>query len=111
MIQTKHPNPTPSHDSASCDGEHKQLMAVQLLVLSSPAVGGQVGPQHFPQVLIEQKAEDRVDSCLGEAHPHCDREVPVRDGAGLDKHPPETGHYVGSPEHQEEQGDDVEHPS
>lgn len=67
--------------------------------------------QHFPQVLVEQEAEDGVDSGLDEAHPHCDEEVPVRDGAGLDEDPPEARHDVRSPEDQEEQGDGVEHPA
>lgn len=80
-------------------------------MLFSPPVGGQVSSQHFPQVLVEQEAEDGVDSGLGEAHPHRDGKVPLRDGAGLDEHPPEARHDVGSPEHQEEQGDGVEHPA
>ncbi|KAA8591396.1 hypothetical protein FQN60_002339 [Etheostoma spectabile] len=66
---------------------------------------GQVSSQHFPQVLVEQETEDGVDSGLGEAHPDSDGEVPVRDAAGLDKHPPEACHDVRSPEDQEEQGD------
>ena len=67
--------------------------------------------QHFPQVFIEQEAEDGVDCSLGEAHPHCDGQILVRDGAGFDKDPPEAGYDVGSPEDQEEQGDGVEHPA
>lgn len=80
-------------------------------MLFSPPVGWQVSSQHFPQVLIEQETEDGVDSSLGKAHPHCDGKIPVWDGTGLDKHPPETRHNVGSPEDQEEQGDGVEHPA
>lgn len=62
-----------------------------------------------PKLLVENEAKDGVDSCLSKGHPDGGGQVDLRDGAGLDKDTQVTGHNVGGPEEQEEQGDHVEH--
>lgn len=77
----------------------------------SSTTGRQVSQQALLQVLVEEKADDGVHTRLGETHPHGSRQIPVRDGARLNKDPPVTGHNVRGPKHQKKQGDDIEHPA
>lgn len=62
-----------------------------------------------PELLVENEAEDGVDSCLSKGHPDRGGQVDLRDGAGLDEDAQVTGHNVRRPQEQEEEGDHVEH--
>lgn len=48
---------------------------------------------------------------MGEAHPHGRCQVASRDHWASGEHPPVAGYQVGSPQAQEEEGNDVEHPA
>lgn len=70
-----------------------------------------MGSEANPQLFVEDKAQDRVDSRLGKCHPDCGGQVHLRDGTGFDKDPQVTCDYIWRPQQQEEHGYDVEHPA